>query len=181
MTSKPVKLDGKKSRFSIDVLKQPTLKKTRTECLIHINYKSNYSLLFLKICQFNWKLKSDFMFLLSLSKSTTTVLSGWGEQWQTISIWAVGKCWANMSSLYMAVSFQYNLVIFICMISLYTYVIVLSDGFSPFLCLFSPTLGRQIKWIKEKWKKKFPGFKIRHLASHYKFLHFWSFLPILVC
>ena len=138
-------------------------------------------MLFLKICQFNWKLKSDFTFLLSLSKSATTGLSGWGDQWQTISIWAVGKCWANMSSLYMAASFHHNLVIFIYMISLYTYVIVLSDGFSTFLILFSPTLGRQINWIKEKWKKKFPGFKIRHLASHYKFLHFWSFLPILVC
>ena len=174
-------MEKKKSRFSIDVSKQTTLRETKTECLIHINYKSNYSLLFLKICWFNYKLKSDFMFLLSLSKSATNVLSGWGEQWQTISIWAVGKCWANMSSSYMAVSFYHNLVIFIYMISLYTYVIVFSDGFSTFLFLFSPTLGRQIKWIKEKWEKKFPGFKIRHLASHYKFLHVWSFLPLLVC
>ena len=143
VTAKPVKLDGKKkSRFSIDVSKQPTLRETKTECLIHINYKSNYSLLFLKICWFNYKLKSDFMFLLSLSKSATNVLSGWGEQWQTISIWAVGKCWTNMSSSYMAVSFYHNLVIFIYMISLYTYVIVFSDSFSTFLFLFSPTLGR---------------------------------------
>ena len=109
---------GKKSMFSRDISKWPTLRKTKTECLIHINYKSNYSLQFLKICLFNRKLKSDFTFLLSLPKSATTVLSGW-EQWQTVSIWAVGECWADISSSYMAASFHHNLAVFIYDFPLY--------------------------------------------------------------
>ena len=126
-------------------------------CLYPYFYKSNSSLLFLQICHFNWKLKRDFRFLRSLPKSATTAVRLRGTVTGRRPVGG-GEC--EPACLHAHGSFlHHNLLAFIYIISLYAYVIVFSDGFPTFLFLFAPTLGRQIKWIKEKWKKKFPGFK----------------------